>query len=131
MRSKCMKREEDNRPFYSSLSLYRSETIFNTLDNYSNVSMIARSTLVSLRYKGSATFQDGAGNCKMAYWPEFGKGPLCSIQHLNTARNHRFCQQFGNFSKLFSDLVNGHPDMFQNAVLFYRDLTFNKLTGWF
>jgi len=54
------------------------ETFFNTLDNYSHVSIIARSPLVSLRRNGSATFQDGAGNCKKDYWsPGIWTGRSC------------------------------------------------------
>ena len=48
----------------TNVDLAMIETFFNTLDNDSNVSIIARSTFVSLRCKGSATFQDGAGNCE-------------------------------------------------------------------
>ena len=36
------------------------------------VSIIARSPLVLLRCKGTATFQDGAGNCKTEYWNGVG-----------------------------------------------------------
>ena len=61
---------------------------------------------------------------QLTYWPEFGKDPLSSIQHLNAARIERFFQHFGDFSEMFSGLVNGHPAMFQNAILFYRDLTY-------
>jgi len=61
---------------------------------------------------------------QLTYWPEFGKDPLSSIPHLDIARNNRFCQQFGNFSEMFSGIVNGHTATFQNAVLHHRDLTY-------
>ena len=61
---------------------------------------------------------------QLTYRPEFGKDPLSSVQHLNTARNQRFCQQFSDFSEMFSRLVNGCLAMFQNTVLFHRDLAY-------
>ena len=52
----------------TNVDLAMIETFFNTLDNDSTVSIIARSMLVSLRCKGLATFQDGAGNCEGDYY---------------------------------------------------------------
>jgi predicted PolB exonuclease-like 3'-5' exonuclease len=47
------------------------ETFFNTFKNYSQVSVIARSTSdihALMQRPTKATFKEGAGNCKMKYW---------------------------------------------------------------
>jgi len=55
-------------------------------------------------------------------WPQFGTDPLSDS--LSLARSHSFHSHFPSFQAMFEDLVNGHPEKFQNAIQFFRDATY-------
>ncbi|KAL9965196.1 hypothetical protein ACROYT_G028964 [Oculina patagonica] len=60
----------------------------------------------------------------LTVWPEFGKDPLSSEVHLSSARLKQFQSHFPEFATMFHGVVNKNPTMFQNAILLFRDLTF-------
>ena len=58
----------------------------------------------------------------LTVWPEFGRDPLQDHVKKNQ-RDQLYSTHFPQFDVLFSQLANGYPTTFRQAVLYYINIT--------
>ena len=54
----------------------------------------------------------------------FGEDPIRSDTTKCSIRMRAFSERFPSFDTIFEELVNGNPSLFENALLFYIDVSY-------
>ena len=63
---------------------------------------------------------------QLTLFPEFGQDPLSTNENKISQRTRTFNQHY-EFSKLFDEISNDNSGPFENAILFFIDLTYQLL----